>query len=211
MLSKTKVPVSAVVVDSTVFPPESRSSTVTPGSPSSDCSTTPDFPPPGLKSLQTTPVMPPDFGCGTTACFALLGTVSGEIPVRPSRATLPGWRVVCSTKPFCGDPVRFDVEGCASGRGPGGLNASWTARKPALTAPICGSSWYITRQITPAAKSEIAIGMKTTVLKATDQRIRSVRTANTRPIAVTIAGTTAIQIALFLIAVWVTVLVKISL
>ena len=43
--------------------------------------------------------------------------------------------------------------------------------------------------------------MKTAVLKATDQRIRSVSTAKIRPIAVTSAGTTATQIALFLIAV----------
>ena len=55
--------------------------------------------------------------------------------------------------------------------------------------------------MTPAANSEIAIGMKTAVLNATDQRIRSVSTAKIRPIAVTSAGTTAIQIALFLIAV----------
>ena len=57
------------------------------------------------------------------------------------------------------------------------------------------------RQITPAANSEMAIGMKTAVLNATDQRMRSVSTAKTRPIAVTSAGTTATQIALFLIAV----------
>ena len=57
------------------------------------------------------------------------------------------------------------------------------------------------RQITPAAKSEIAIGMKTAILNATAQRMRSVSTAKTRPIAVTSAGTTATQIALFLIAV----------
>ena len=57
------------------------------------------------------------------------------------------------------------------------------------------------RQITPAANSEIAIGMKTTVLNATDQRTRSVSTAKISPIAVTSAGTTATQIALFLIAV----------
>ena len=60
---------------------------------------------------------------------------------------------------------------------------------------------YMTCQITPAAKSEIAIGMKTTVLNATAQRMRSVSTAKTSPIAVTSAGTTATQIALFLIAV----------
>ena len=57
------------------------------------------------------------------------------------------------------------------------------------------------RQITPAAKSEIAMGMKTAILNATAQRMRSVSTAKTSPIAVTSAGTTATQIALFLIAV----------
>ena len=71
---------------------------------------------------------------------------------------------------------------------------------PALTVP--GSDpVYITRQITPAANSEIAIGMKTTVLNAIDQRMRSVSTAKISPIAVTNAGTTASQITLFLIAV----------
>ena len=59
---------------------------------------------------------------------------------------------------------------------------------------------YITCQITPVAKSEIAIGMNTTALNATAQRMRSVSTAKTSPIAVTVAGATRIQIALFLIA-----------
>ena len=45
------------------------------------------------------------------------------------------------------------------------------------------------------------MGMNTTVLKATDQLTRSVRTAKMSPIAVTSAGTTPTQIALFLIAV----------
>ena len=69
----------------------------------------------------------------------------------------------------------------------------------------------MTRQMTPAAKSEIAIGMKTAVLNATDQRMRSVSTAKMRPIDVTRAGTTPIQIALFLIAVTIVGRVKISL
>ena len=67
--------------------------------------------------------------------------------------------------------------------------------------PSSGSVWSITRQITPAANSEIAIGMKTTVLNAVDQRIRSVRTAKISPIAVTNAGTIATHKTLFLIAV----------
>ncbi len=57
------------------------------------------------------------------------------------------------------------------------------------------------RQVMPAAKAEIAIGMKTAVLKATAQPTRSVRTAKIRPIAVTSAGTTATQIRLFSTAV----------
>jgi hypothetical protein len=56
------------------------------------------------------------------------------------------------------------------------------------------------RQVTPAANADTAIGMKTAVLKATDQRTRSVSTAKMSPIAVTAAGTTATQIALFSIA-----------
>ena len=56
------------------------------------------------------------------------------------------------------------------------------------------------RQITPAANSETAIGMKTTVRNASRQLTRSVSTAKTSPIAVTSAGTTATQIALFSIA-----------
>ena len=56
------------------------------------------------------------------------------------------------------------------------------------------------RQITPAAKSEMAIGMNTAVLKARAQLTFSVSTAKTSPSAVMNAGTTATQIALFLIA-----------
>ena len=38
-----------------------------PGSPSSPCSSLPGVPPPGLKSLQTTPVIPPASASGTTS------------------------------------------------------------------------------------------------------------------------------------------------
>ena len=58
------------------------------------------------------------------------------------------------------------------------------------------------RQITPTANSETASGMKTAILKADAQRIRSVSTAKTSPIAVTPNGTTSSQRTLFLIAVW---------
>jgi hypothetical protein len=57
------------------------------------------------------------------------------------------------------------------------------------------------RHVTPVANAEIAIGRNTTVLNATAQRTRSVSTAKISPNAVTMAGTTATQIALFLIAV----------
>ena len=52
------------------------------------------------------------------------------------------------------------------------------------------------------------MGMKTAVLKATDQRTRSVSTAKTNPMAVTSAGATATQIALFLMAVSSVLVVK---
>ena len=55
--------------------------------------------------------------------------------------------------------------------------------------PWSGSFSYISRQITPAAKSEIAIGMNTATLNATEKRTRSRSTAKTSPIAVTNAGT----------------------
>ena len=96
--------------------------------------------------------------------------------------------------------VRSSVDGCASGRTPG-EKASSTAAITAFTAPTSGSFWSITRQMTPEANSEMAMGMKTAVLNATDQRIRSVSTAYMRPNTVTSAGTTAIQSALFRIAV----------
>ncbi len=60
---------------------------------------------------------------------------------------------------------------------------------------------YMIRQVIPVAKAEIAIGRKIAVLKATDHETCSVMTAKTSPIAVTNAGTTSTQIALFLIAV----------
>ena len=73
---------------------------------------------------------------------------------------------------------------------------------------MSGSFWSITRQITAAANAEIAIGMKTAVLKATDQRTRSVRTAKISPIAVAKAGTIRSQRKLFLIALSVRSFVK---
>ena len=84
---------------------------------------------------------------------------------------------------------------------PAGLKTPSTDLLSALIAPRLGSCWYMSRQVTPVANAEIAIGRKTTVLNATAQRTRSVSTAKMSPIAVTSAGTTATQMALFLIAV----------
>src|SRR6185436_7040956 len=119
------------------------------------------------------------------------GASSGGIAVRPISATPPGLTTALSTNPLDGLPTRPGVEACAVVSAPDELKASCTTFSDALTVPSDGSVWSITRQITPAANSEIAIGMKTTVLNAVDQRIRSVRTANTSPIEVTNAGTIA--------------------
>src|SRR6476661_429479 len=118
------------------------------------------------------------------------------MPVSGNNATDPGRTDVLSTIPVCGVPVTFVPDGNASESGPGGEMSSCSAPTTALSAPRDGSCWYMIRQITPAAKSEMAIGMNTAILKATAQRMRSVSTANTSPIAVTSAGTTATQMAL---------------
>ncbi len=65
--SKANVPSASVCVVSVDPPASLRSSTVMPGSPSSPSSSCPDVPPPGLKSRQTTPVIPPESASGTTA------------------------------------------------------------------------------------------------------------------------------------------------
>src|SRR6476620_11563517 len=64
---RLKSPLSAVFADPTLRPRASLITTVTPGRPSSPCSTTPVLPPPGLKSRQTTPAIPFDGACGCTA------------------------------------------------------------------------------------------------------------------------------------------------
>ena len=113
--SKAKVPSSALVAVATCLPEESRSSSVTPGSPSSPFSTFPGLPPPGLKSLQTTPVMPSGFAGGLTACLAPSGTSSGEIADSPSTATWPGSSGVFNVSVPPGLPMSCGVEGCAVG------------------------------------------------------------------------------------------------
>src|SRR5262245_11574050 len=143
----------------------------------------------------------PGTGFGWIACFALAGTSSGGIPVRPITATLPGFSGVVSRIPVSAVPVTVGDDGNAVVSDPGGLKTSTAARPSAFTAPRFGSCTYMIRHVTPVANAEIAIGRNTTVLKAKAQPTRSVSTAKTRPIAVTNAGTTATQIRLFLIAV----------
>src|ERR1700692_2151374 len=122
------------------------------------------------------------------------------MPVSPSNATPPGCVGVLRTRAPPED-CSAGVEGSADERTPAGLKAPEIVLPSALIAPRFGSCWYMIRHVTPVANAEIAIGRKTAVLNATAQRIRSVSTAKTRPTAVTIAGTTATQMALFLIAV----------
>src|SRR5256885_2019034 len=138
--------------------------------PSSPCSGCPTTPPPGLKSRQTTPSIAPGFVFGTTTCFADDDRSVGGIAVSPSLATAPAAIGFVSTYPCCGEPVSVDVDGKAFDSAPGETNQERRAPMPALTAPWLGSLMSITCQITPVAKSEIAIGMNTTVLNATAQR-----------------------------------------
>jgi hypothetical protein len=122
------------------------------------------------------------------------------MPVRPRRATPPGWSGVFRRSP---PPLLWKavVDGRALDSTPGEVTASENVRPRALIAPWSGFWRYMSRQVTPVAKAEIAIGRKMIVLNPTAQLMRSVRTAKRSPNAVTKAGTTATQIALFLIAV----------
>jgi hypothetical protein len=146
-------------------------------------------------------MIPPDRASGTTACSAPSGTSDSRIAVKPSCASPPGWIAFVSSRPPLGPPCSASVEGRAFESTPDGDTASLTTAIPALTVPWSGSFSYMSRQITPAAKSEIAIGMKTATLNAVAKRTRSRSTAKTSPTAVTSAGTTRIHRKLFLIAV----------
>src|SRR5579862_6404343 len=195
------MPFGPARADFTTLPAEFLSWTVTPGRPSSPLSTTPGLPPPGVKSRQTTPVISPGLAFGVTACTAPLGTAVGGIPVSGSVATPPGATGALSTSAPPAAVCRAGVDGNACDSTPAGEKTPSTERESALMAPRLGSCWYMIRQVTPVAKADTAIGRKTAVLNATAQRTFSVSTAKIRPSAVTRAGTTATQIALFLIAV----------
>ncbi len=200
---KLKSPWSSVLAEATFLPEASLSSTVTPGRPFSPGSTLPGVPPPGLKSRHTVPAIPLLSGFAATACLAPEGMSVGGIAVSPIRATEPLCSGVFSVRPVFGSPMTLSVDGRASDSGPPGFQTSSKVFTIALTVPFDGSCWYISRQITPVANSEIAIGMNTTVLNATAQLTRSTSTAKISPIAVTSIGTTTTQMRLFLIAVWI--------
>src|SRR5436305_1188791 len=121
--------------------------------------------------------------------------------VSGSSATLPGRSGVLRTSAPPDADWSAGTDGDADESTPAGLKTPEIDLPSALTAPRFGSCWYMIRHVTPVAKAEIAIGRKTTVLNATAQRTRSVSTAKMTPKDVTSAGTTATQIALFLIAV----------
>ena len=160
-------------------------------------STTPAVPPPGLKSLHTTPVMPP-----------------GAPPGRPRPRRRRGSRTADRREAEQRDAARLngigEDEAClgaaleALGRRPcrgehaGGRDRVLHDRDRRVhVLPGRDPSRTSRRQMTPAAKSEIAIGMKTAILNAVEKRTRSVSTANTSPIAVTNAGTIRTQSELF--------------
>ena len=181
------------------------------GRPSSPSSTWPGLPPPGLKSRQTTPLIPPASGFRLHRLLRLARHLLGR-DRRSGRvdATSPGCEGSSSAPSRRPDVCCTDVSRrrCLrehARRGERVLNRRGCPRSP---RPGRGPVTYMIRHVTPAAKAEIAIGMNTTVLNATDQLTRSVSTANMSPSAVTSAGTTATQIALFLIAVTRTSFVK---
>ncbi len=76
--ANAKVPSSASGRRRDLLAGGSRSSSVTPGSPSSPCSTIPGLPPPGLKSRQTTPVMPSGFAGGVDRLLGAVRDVLGR-------------------------------------------------------------------------------------------------------------------------------------
>src|SRR4029079_14296175 len=128
----------------------------------------------------------------------------------PSGATSPVKIGFLSWIPpfFC---TRLGLDGSALVSTPDDVKTPATDLIMALATPRFGSCWYTIRQVMPAAKAEIAIGMKTAVRKATAHDTRSIRTANTSPTDTTSAGTTATHSRLFLTAVSRMSEVKISL
>ncbi len=163
-----------------------------------------------MKSRHTVPLIASAAAGGVAAWRASPGSSAGGIAVSPSSALAPRLTGVLSTNPRSALPCSVGVDGLAAFSTPSSVKASRTTSTEALIAPLSGLFSYMMCQITPAANSEIAIGMKTTVLNATDQLTRSVITAKMSPIAVTSAGTTPTHSALFLSAVSSVSFVKIA-
>ena len=98
-------------------------------------------------------------------------------PNDPSSATRRTGRYDCNpvkgrgptglyARALAAEPSSSSVEGDALERIPSEPNSPFTAAIPALIAPRSGSCWYMIRQSTPTAKSEIASGMKTAIFFA---------------------------------------------
>ena len=112
-----------------------------PGSPSSSASTSPGVPPPGLKSLQTTPVIPPESASGTTACTASAGTSEVRITRQAKLCDVTGGeRLLEHEASRSALPAASSVDGCAAERTPEGDTASFTTAIAALTVPWEGPS-----------------------------------------------------------------------
>src|SRR6266511_4033599 len=189
------VPSAAVFVVATTLP-SLTASTVIRGRPFSVAS-----PPPALvKSSHTTPARPLPAG-GVAAGFASPGTLSALSPTTGSSAAVPapaGWTVWYG--PPSGPSSTLLSRGRTPAYGVGGEKVSCTPTMIALSTPRSGFWSYTSRQVTPADRNEIAIGMNSMVLNAVDSLIRSVSTAKTRPRMVTTVGVTTTQTTLLVIA-----------
>lgn len=176
--------------------PSRTASTLTPSSAFSPASITPGSPPPpGLKSSHTVPVTPgPAAACRASAVPA--GSFAAGMPISGSPTAVP---CPAASRVVYEPPPEAASEPFGRGRAPGyaedSAKVSWTPTTTALAAPRAGSCSYTSRKMIPAASIEIAIGMKTTSLKAVPQLTRSVSTAKTSPRAVASTGATTTQTA----------------
>ena len=155
---------------------------MTPGSPSSSSSTSPGHAASGLEVAPDDACDPALERLGHDRLLGVVGDVGGLIAVSPISATPPGSTGSARTRPPAGVPSRSSVDALRVREHAGRRDRVLHDPDRGVRRALFGSFSYITRQMTPAANSEIAIGMKTTVLKATEKRTRSVSTAKTRPI-----------------------------
>ena len=154
-----------------------RNSTVTPGRPSSPSSSSPGRAAAGLEVSPDHAVDPARERLGHDRLLGPAGTSDSRIAVTPSCATAPGSSGCSSTGRRRPRPERLG-QGRAA-KGPGRRDGVLHDRDRGVDRPWSGLFSYASRQITPAAKSEIAIGMNTTTLNATEKRMRSRSTAKT--------------------------------